>query len=62
MTNRVRPYNNKWAVLDDNDEIAGIFGNKAIADKVCGDLNKPTPKPKKTNKPKKVKKENKKND
>tara|TARA_Y100001951_G_C11069615_1_gene145352 strand:+ start:109 stop:324 length:216 start_codon:yes stop_codon:yes gene_type:complete len=62
MANRVRPHNNKWVILDDDGEIAGIFGSKAMADKVCKGLNKPKPKTKPKTKPKKVKKENKKND
>ena len=41
MTYRVRKSESKWVILNDDNEISGLFGFKANADKVCKNLNKP---------------------
>jgi len=59
MGYRVRSQDNRWIVLDDNDEIAGSFRNKDIALKIVEDMTKvvkPTKKVKKTKKSKKTEK------
>ncbi len=59
MGYRVRSQDNRWVVLDDNDEIAGSFRNKDIALKIVEDMTKvvkPTKKVKKTKKSKKKEK------
>jgi len=51
MGYRVRSLNNRWVILDNNDEIAGSFKNKDIALKLVEDMTKvvePTKKVKKT--------------
>ena len=43
----------KYAVMDGNNEVAGVFSNKALATKVMTDFNKSVKKPKKEKKWKK---------
>jgi len=51
MGYRVRSHDNRWVILDNNDEIAGSFRNKDMALKLVEDMTKvvkPTKKVKKT--------------
>ena len=43
----------KYAIMDDNDEVAGLFSKKALATKVMTDFNKSVKKPKSKKKAKK---------
>ena len=45
--------NGKYAIMDDNDEVAGLFSKKALATKVMTDFNKSVKKPKNKKKAKK---------
>lgn len=45
----------KYAVMDSNSQVAGIFNNKTLATKVMTDLNKSVKKPKKKAKKKQEK-------
>ena len=59
MGYRVRAKGNKWVILDSNDDIAGVFGNKDQANNFVEHMNnrvKPTKKVKKTKKSKKTEK------
>ena len=59
MGYRVRSLNNRWVILDNNDEIAGSFKSKDMALKIVEDMTKvvkPAKKVKKTKKSKKTEK------
>ena len=45
--------NGKYAIMDDNDEVAGLFNKKDLATKVMTDFNKSVKKPKNKKKAKK---------
>ena len=50
---KIKEMGNKYAVMDDNNEVAGVFNKKALATKVMTDLNKTVKKPKSKKKAKK---------
>ena len=56
MGYRVRSLNNRWVILDNNDEIAGSFRNKDMALKLVEDMTKVVKPAKKVKKTKKNKK------
>ena len=49
---KIKEMNGKYAIMDDNDEVAGLFSKKALATKVMTDFNKSVEKPKKAKKKK----------
>tara|TARA_R100000988_G_scaffold100747_1_gene72033 strand:- start:688 stop:849 length:162 start_codon:yes stop_codon:yes gene_type:complete len=50
---KIKEMGSKYAVMDDNDEVAGLFNKKALATKVMTDFNKSVKKPKNKKKAKK---------
>ena len=50
---KIKEMGNKYAVMDSNNEVAGVFNNKTLATKVMTDLNESVKKPKKEKKWKK---------
>ena len=54
---KIKEMDGKYAVMDSNNEIAGLFGKKALATKVAADMNKSVEKPKKNKKKAKKKQE-----
>jgi hypothetical protein len=55
---KIKEMDGKYAIMDNNNEVAGIFNKKALATKVMTDFNKSVKKPK--NKKKAEKKKSKK--
>tara|TARA_B100000424_G_C22884388_1_gene470569 strand:- start:764 stop:940 length:177 start_codon:yes stop_codon:yes gene_type:complete len=58
MVYNVKEIDGKYAVIDDNDEVAGFFAGKTLATKIAARMNKnmkPAKKAKKTKKEKKSK-------
>jgi len=53
---KIKEMNGKYAIMDDNDEVAGLFSKKALATKVMTDFNESVKKPKKAKKKKSKKK------
>jgi hypothetical protein len=39
MPYRVRKDDTRWVILDDNNEKAGVFGSKSLADKITKQMN-----------------------
>ena len=47
---KIKEMDGKYAVMDNNNQVAGLFNKKALATKVMTDLNKSVKKPKKNKK------------
>ena len=53
---KIKEMDGKYAIVDNNNEVTGIFNKKALATKVMTDFNKSVEKPKKSKKKKSKKK------
>ena len=49
---KIKEMDGKYAIVDNNNEVTGIFNKKALAPKVMTDFNKSVEKPKKAKKKK----------
>ena len=47
---KIKEMDGKYAVMDNNNEVAGVFNSKPLATKVMTDFNKSVKKPKKNKK------------